>query len=273
MSDATRAQHIKEFFDEDSRQYLSERYPSAPKTCDQFSYLIRKQYVLEMLDRIPGKGRILDIGCGPAVYTRDLVGRGWQVTGVDLSSGMLQTAAKAAAGYGGKPVRFAAAQATELPFRSGSFDAVLCIGVVSYVDSVPALLEDVRRVLKPGGEAILQISNSLSISEIDLRLRNMLGRLTPRRGELDAHDRFRARVLLHPYRPAVFDAWCGAANLRQREFRYFDFRPPLVIDRLAPALSLTVARRLEAFSRSRLATGLGSGYLVRVATAAGVMRS
>lgn len=264
MSDAVRSQHIKEFFDEDSRQYLRERYPSAPKTCDQFSYLIRKQYVLEMLDRIPKKGRILDIGCGPAVYTRDLVERGWQVTGVDLSSGMLKTAATAAASLPGKPVRFAAAQATELPFRDAAFDAVLCVGVVSYVDSVPTLLADVRRILKPGGEAIFQISNSLSVSELDLKFRNAVGAMIPRRGELDAHDRFRAKVKLHPYAPSALNGWCDQARLDRREFRFFDFRPPLVVDRLLPSLSLAVGRRLEALSRSTVATPLGSGYLVRV---------
>lgn len=264
MSDVVRAQHIKEFFDEDSRQYLRERYPSAPKTCDQFSYLIRKQYVLEMLGRIPKKGRILDIGCGPAVYTRDLVERDWHVTGVDISSGMLKTASTAAASLPGKPVRFAAAQATELPFRDASFDAVLCVGVVSYVDSVPTLLADVRRVLKPGGEAIFQISNSLSVSEVDLKVRNALSALVPRRGELDAHDRFRAQVKLHPYAPSALNTWCDQAPLERQEFRFFDFRPPLIVDRLLPSLSLAVARRLEVLSRSMLATGLGSGYLVRV---------
>lgn len=269
MSDAVRAQHIKEFFDEDSRQYLNERYPVEPKTCDQFSYLIRKRYVLEMLDRIPHKGRILDIGCGPAVYTRDLVGRGWNVCGVDLSSGMLQTAARAAGTLQGKPVRFAAAQATELPFRDRSFDAVLCVGVVSYVDSVPALLKDVCRVLRPGGEAIFQISNAQSMAEVDLKVREALGRLLPKPKDLDAHDRFRAQVKLHPYRPSTLNGWCDQARLARLEFRFFDFRPPLVIDRLLPSLSLAVGRRLEALSRSTLATGLGSGYLVRVRRADG----
>lgn len=264
MNDVARTRQIKEFFDEDSRRYLTERYPEAPTTCDQFSYQIRKQYVLEMLEHVPQKGRILDIGCGPAVYTRDLVMRGWDVCGIDLSSGMLKTAARNAAGLEGKPVRFAAAQATELPFRDGSFDVVLCIGVVSYVSSVPALLRDIRRALRPHGEAIFQISNSLSISEVDLRLRTYVAKLMPKRRELDSHDRFRAQVRLHPYRPTVFDRWCRAAGLSRREFRFFDFRPPLVIDRLAPSLSLSAGRRLEALSRSTLATGFGSGYLVRV---------
>jgi ubiquinone/menaquinone biosynthesis C-methylase UbiE len=264
MSDTTRSQHIKEFFDEDSRQYLKERYPSAPTTCDQYSYLVRKQYVLEMLDRIRGKGRILDIGCGPAVYTRDLVERGWNVNGVDLSSGMLKTAAHSASNLKSR-VKFAAAQATELPFVDGVFDAVLCVGVVSYVDSVPALLRDIRRVLKPGGQSVMQISNSLSISEVDLRVRTYLGKLMPRPGELDPHDRFRSQVKLHPYRPSVFDKWIAESGLQKCEFRYFDFRPPLVIDRLLPALSLSAGRRLEALSRSSLAARLGSGYLVRIA--------
>lgn len=264
MTNGARTQHIKQFFDEDSRQYLTERYPEAPTTCDQYSYLVRKQYVLEMLDRVPQKGRILDIGCGPAVYTRDLVARDWQVCGVDLSSGMLRTAARNAASLRGKAVRFAAAQATELPFRNGSFDAVLCVGVVSYVDSVPALLREVRRVLSPNGQAVFQISNSWSVSELDLKLRTYLGKLIPR-GELDAHDRFRAQVKLHPYRPAAFDRWIAEAGLANCEFRFFDFRPPLIVDRLVPSLSLSTGRRLEALSRSRLGTALGSGYLVRVA--------
>lgn len=264
MTDVARTQHIKEFFDEDSRQYLGERYPTVPKTCDQYSYIQRKQYVLEMLDQIPRKGRILDVGCGPAVFTSDLVARGWDVCAVDLSSGMLKTASQQVKHLSGRTVRFAAAQATELPFRDQSFDAVMCIGLVSYVDSVPALLADVRRVLRPNGEAVLQIANSQAMSELDLRLRRFISRFLPRRNQ-DAHDRFFEQVRLHPYRPAVFDRWCNEARLVKREFRFFDFRPPLVIDRLAPSLSLQTGRRLEVLSRSMMAIPFGTGYLARVA--------
>src|SRR5262249_8650248 len=150
------------------------------------------------------------------------------------------------------------------PFKTGAFDAVLCIGLVSYVDSVPNLVGEIARVLRPRGEAIFQISNSLAISELDLRFRNSLKNLLPRRGQLDAHDEFREKVHLHPYRPSEFDGFCAAATLVKRESRFFDFRPPLVIDRLAPTLSLRAGQWLEGFSRSTLATGLGAGYLVRV---------
>ena len=261
----TRTRRIREFFDEDSSRYLDERYPTEPRTCDQLSYIVRRQYVLEMLDRIGGQaGRLLDIGCGPAVLTPELVRRQWSVNAVDLSTGMLAAARRAAAGLPAGSVRFAAAQATRLPFRDSTFDAVLCVGVVSYVNHVPELLDDVRRVLRPGGEAIFQISNALGMFEIEGRLIDCVRKIIPS-PQRDSHDRFRSQVRLRAYSPGAFDRWCREAGLQHREFRYFDFRPPQVIDRIAPRLSLRLGRQLEPLGRFSLATGLAASYLVRVA--------
>lgn len=265
MSDVARTQHVREFFDEDSTQYVGARYPDEARTCDQLSYLTRRRHVLEMLDRIGARGRVLDIGCGPGVLTEDLLQRGWQVSGIDLSMGMLAVARQTAAKHSGWSVGLAAAQATRLPFRVGSFDAVLCIGVVSYVDDLVALLKEIRNVLRPGGQAIFQISNAWSVSELDARLRGWLRRMVPHGGPRDATDRFNAVVRLQPYRPGDFEAQCALAGLEKREFRFYNFRPPLAVDRLAPALSLRAGRRLEALGLSRLATALAAGYLVRVA--------
>jgi len=262
----TRTRRIKEFFDEDSTQYLDQRYPDEPRTCDQFSYIVRRQYVLEMLERAGRGGRLLDVGCGPAVLTPELVRRGWRVNAVDLSTGMLSTARRAVSGLPEGSVRFAAAQATRLPFQDGSFDVVLCIGVVSYVDDVPELLAGVRRVLRPGGQAIFQISNALGIFELEGRVLERVRRVVPTR-ERDSHDRFRSQVQLHAYRPSTFDRWCREAGLPQCEYRFYDFRPPLVVNRFAPGLSLRMGKRLESLGRSPLATGLAANYLVRVARA------
>ena len=43
-----RTKRIKEFFDGDSVQYLDQRYPEEPTNNDQFSYLVRRRYVLEV---------------------------------------------------------------------------------------------------------------------------------------------------------------------------------------------------------------------------------
>lgn len=264
MTEAGRTRHIKEFFDGDSSRYLTDRYPQEARTCDQFSYIVRRQYVLDMFDRIPHPGRVLDVGCGPAVLTPDLVARGWQVNGVDLSSGMLAAATRSAAALPGKRVAFAAAEATQLPFVNASFDAVLCIGVISYVHDVKVLLDDVRRVLRPGGQAILQISNAWSVAEVDQKFRASLKRLLRRQRQRDPLEKFDAHVKLRPYRPGTFERWCADAGLRPVEFRFYNFRPPRLVDRLAPAMSLFAARQLESLGRSRLVTGLGAGFLIRV---------
>ena len=258
-----RTRRIKEFFDEDSVQYLDQRYPAEPTNNDQFSYLVRRRYVLEMLERAGKVGRLLDVGCGPAVLTSEVVRRGWRVSAVDLSTGMLATARRSTQDLPNGAVRFAAAQATHLPFRDHTFDVVLCIGVVSYIQDVSLLLRGIRRVLRPGGQAIFQISNALGIFELEGRLLERVRRVLPAR-DGDAHDRFRSQVQLHAHRPVVFDRWCEEAGFTRREFRFYDFRPPLVVTRFAPGLSLRAGRRLESLGHSTLATGLAANYLVRV---------
>jgi SAM-dependent methyltransferase len=263
MKDTGRTEEIKSFFNGDSVRYLDERYPAEPRTCDQFSYHIRKQYVLEMLGRTGPAGRLLDIGCGPAVLTRDLVEHGWQVNGIDLSSGMLEAANRITAGLPQGSARFAAGVGTHLPFKDQTFDTVLCIGVVSYIEDVSLLMREVRRVLRPGGEAIFQISNAASIASLDAWAWGWLRRLMAPLRPLDTHDKFRAAVRLFWHAPGRFDAWARRAGLARREFRFYDFRPPLVLNRLSHSGSLAVGKLLERIGGSRLATPLAAGYLVR----------
>jgi hypothetical protein len=91
-----------------------------------------------------------------------------------------------------------------------------------------------------------------------------LKRIVRGRQALDRHDRFLASAQLRAYRPSQFDRWCRDGGFDIRERRFFDFRPPLLIDRLAPAASLAMGRRLEAIGGSRAGTLMGAGYLVRV---------
>lgn len=264
MKPAARTEQIKEFFDGDSVQYLNNRYPTEPRTCDQLSYHVRRQYVLDMLGRTGSASRLLDIGCGPAVITADLVERQWKVTGIDLSSGMLAAAARISQPLPAGSVRFAGGVGTHLPFRDETFNTVLCIGVVSYIEDVPLLLREVHRVLRPGGQAIFQISNAASIAAVDTWMWNRIRRLMSTFRELDAHDRFRTSVQMYWHRPGAFDAMCQQAGLTPQEFRFFDFRPPLVVDRMSQRLALSVGRRLENIGGSSLATALAASYIVRV---------
>ena len=52
-----RLESVRTFFDSDADRYRNDRYPEDPATCEQFSYLVRRQYVLSMLERRRAESR------------------------------------------------------------------------------------------------------------------------------------------------------------------------------------------------------------------------
>lgn len=97
----------------------------------------------------PRAGRVLDVGTGTGVAAqaaREAVGPEGVVVGADVSLGMLSVAARARPG-----VRLVAAEAIDLPFGDGSFDAVTANFVISHFTKYETALFDMVRVLRPGG--------------------------------------------------------------------------------------------------------------------------
>lgn len=268
MTDSKQHEHVRDYFDFDAIKYRSQRYPDEPKTCDQFSYLTRKSYVLEMLehDRRNRNGRILDIGCGPGIYAKDLLTLGWEIWGIDLSPKMIEAAAESIAGlseaHRGR-AHFSVGQVGALPFDPSFFDAVLCIGVISYLEKLEQSLSDISRVLKPGGSAILQLSNKLSPFEFEVAFKKRIKYLLRHNWNRTAEDRLVEMVRCTPYIPFRFNRICQKLGFTIRDYRYYDFRLP-VLTRLSPEVALRVGRKMESFSRSRLLGWLGACYLVKL---------
>jgi len=103
----------------------------------------------------PGPGlSVLDVGSGPGLFHGPLCERGCRVVAVDLSLGMVREARAHAAAHG---LEAAAVQADAqcLPLRDGSFDRVMANHMLYHVPDRPAALREMRRVLKPGGRAVL----------------------------------------------------------------------------------------------------------------------
>lgn len=94
---------------------------------------------------------VLDVGCGTGDFLRELAHRGARPVGVDMSLGML-----AAAGAGVSVVQ---GDALLLPFPDRRFDAVSCGFVLRNVTSPRTLVEELARVLRPGGAlALLEVA-------------------------------------------------------------------------------------------------------------------
>lgn len=100
---------------------------------------------------------ILDVGCGIGGSTRRLSHQsGCRVTGIDLSDEYIETAERLTELLNmQEQVKFHAASALELPFDDNSFDGIWSIQMNMNIEDKRAWLEEVYRVIKPGGRAVL----------------------------------------------------------------------------------------------------------------------
>ncbi len=108
----------------------------------------------QVRDRLPA-GRVLDIGTGPGRLPVLIAGESplLQVTGLDLSPDMVKIASQKAENRGLKNVAFRQGSAAELPFADGEFDLVISTLSFHHWKQPEQALDEVYRVLRPGGEA------------------------------------------------------------------------------------------------------------------------
>jgi SAM-dependent methyltransferase len=110
------------------------------------------RYSAAILDGCAGKD-VLEYGCGPGWYSFPLAERGARVTGIDISSTAIARATAQAASRPQLQLRFEVADAEDLPFADASFDRVCGSGILHHLN-IAAAARQIRRVLRPGGDAI-----------------------------------------------------------------------------------------------------------------------
>jgi arsenite methyltransferase len=106
------------------------------------------------LGRLEPGARVLDVGSGAgtdSLVAAQMVGAEGDVTGIDMTPEMLETARVAAEEMGAKNVEFVESEAERLPFADGSFDVVISNGVIDLVPDKDAVFSELFRVLAPGG--------------------------------------------------------------------------------------------------------------------------
>lgn len=119
-------------------------------------------HLLRLVDFDAYRGRtVLDVGCGAGVDLARFAKGGAEVTGVDLTPAAIDLA-RANFSQQGLAGRFEVASGEQLPFPDASFDLVFAHGVVQYTANPQQLVDECRRVLKPGGQAIFQVYNRVS---------------------------------------------------------------------------------------------------------------
>ena len=120
--------------------------------------------LLTWLDRLVGLSElknVLVLGCGPRPLTiKTLVQKGYNVVGVEPVSSFERSAKK----YLGSPDRILEGSAEGIPLPSSSQDLAICESVLEHVDSPTKSLDEIFRVLRPGGVAYIGTTDRYRIS-------------------------------------------------------------------------------------------------------------
>lgn len=142
----------------DDPGYVSEQYRSASNLGARVALHARfstngypwQRWVFDGFD-LPAEARILEVGCGPGnlwAENLDRMPEGWDVTLTDASAGMIRESRDR---LDDERFHFRLADAQELPFEGGAFDAVVANHVLYHVPDRGRAISETSRVLGPAG--------------------------------------------------------------------------------------------------------------------------
>lgn len=111
-----------------------------------------------MLSNLPKHAdMVLDVGCGTGIQSEILLNRGFRVVGVDIARNLLRIASNKT----GRGLACFEASGTHLPFRSSSFELVICYyNVINHIPDYLLALQEIAKVLRSDGWLFLEVEKT-----------------------------------------------------------------------------------------------------------------
>jgi ubiquinone/menaquinone biosynthesis C-methylase UbiE len=163
-----------------------------------------------LADRVAEGGSVLEVAPGPGYLAIELAKRSaCRVTGLDISRSFVRMATENAV-RAGVPVTFLRGDVAAMPFYPDSFDLLVCRAAFKNFSEPVRALDQMHRVLKPGGDAlIIDLRSDASPSEIDACVNGMrLGRINALVTKLI----FKHGLLKWAYSPDQFRSMAAASR-------------------------------------------------------------
>lgn len=222
--------HAASAFEDHYRQLEKSRFSTA------FTYGRAKidRMVDDLFRSLPKGAAVLDIGSGTGEHLKRAIRHGLSATGIEPAPGMLEVARRNV-----PEARLEQGTAAPLPFEDASFDAVLMIEVLRYLDrnDIRTALREARRVLRPGGTLFVTLVNRWALDGfyVHQRLRQW------RKGkEFDSVNPF-----CEFFSPAEAERELKQAGFAQARTEGRLFGPIRLVYKLGDPLGSRVARVIE----------------------------
>lgn len=151
-------ERIRDFFDKNSK-VRDKEFKSDPILA--YEQEARQSAIRSLLN--DHYSLVLDAGCGNGRDFKMYLSHADKVIGVDFSTGMVREAKRKKENLNGKQVEVLVGDVTQLPFKSNTFDLIVCSEVLEHVPNWERAIAEFYRLLKPDGELIISTPNKLSI--------------------------------------------------------------------------------------------------------------
>ena len=131
----------------------------APTYDDQANPIViaEQAAVRAVVERYP-VGAALDAACGTGRHAAYLASLGYDVTGIDATPAMLETARATAAG-----VRFEVGRLESIPLGDASVDLAVCALALTHLPDPAPAIEELARVVRPGGRVVVSDVHPFSV--------------------------------------------------------------------------------------------------------------
>ena len=195
---------------QDSAQKWHEMYAGETEKLDEYNFRRRRDLTVDYVLRVvKPDARVLDLGCGAAPVLSELRRHGVDCVGIEYSLDMLGYARARLQAMSLDDANLLQGDCRRTPFPATSFDVVVCLGVISYVEDKESVLQEIRRILKPGGTLIISFRNKFNPVLSDpialswTIVKKLLGRTTLERftiGQFLDHRVVKAKIDAHGFR-------------------------------------------------------------------------
>jgi len=139
----------QDYYDKFAQIYENKRGQGYHKMIDELEISILNKY-LNPTDKV------LEVGCGTGLILKEVDKKVSKAIGIDLSKKMLKKAEN-------RGLEVYHSDASSMPFADNYFDVVYSYKVLAHVEAIEKTLEEIKRVLKPNGVAILEFYNRNSL--------------------------------------------------------------------------------------------------------------